>query len=242
VDSLPAPDEAKVPLDTADSVSALIYSAVAPRVGATLVLAHGAGADQKSAFMVGFSHAVAGRGVDVITFNFPYTERRRRVPDKQPVLEACYRSVINWVGTKTTQGRQPTFIGGKSMGGRIATHVASTDAERSIAGLLLLGYPLHPPGRPDQRRDSHLKNINRPMLIVQGTRDNYGTPIELAPVVANHSGPVRIHRVEGGDHSFKLRQTRTGAQAEVFEQVQRVTVEWIAGVIRSERGTFRPHH
>lgn len=208
------------------SVSALLYPAANPAVGATLILAHGAGAGQQSPFMVTFARALASLGLDVITFNFPYTEHRRRVPDKLPVLQACYHSVIDWLGRTGTGAGHPLFIGGKSMGGRVATHVASANPGLPVTGLVLLGYPLHPPGRPEARRDAHLKDVRRPMLIVQGSRDTFGTPSELAPVVDGLPG-VALHVVEGGDHSFKVSRAGNPAQAAVFEDAQRAIVEWI---------------
>jgi predicted alpha/beta-hydrolase family hydrolase len=201
-------------------------------MAATLILAHGAGADQRSSFMVSFSRELASRGLNVVTFNFPYTEQRRRVPDRQPVLEACYRSVIHSVGARL--GGQMMFIGGKSMGGRIATHVASSDSTLAIAGLVLLGYPLHPPGRPDVRRDAHLKDVKRPMLIVQGSRDTFGTPSELAPVLAGLPVPATLHVVDGGDHSFKQSRSNPAVQAEAIRRVQTAIAEWIGGISQGE--------
>ena len=147
----------------------------------TLILAHGAGAPQRHPFMVAFAHGLSERGLDVLTFNFLYTEQRRKVPDRMPQLAACYRAAIDVARAEIASARERLFIGGKSMGGRAATHVAAEDAALTLAGIVLLGYPLHPPGRPDQLRDAHLPNVGRPMLFVQGTRDTFGTPAELKP-------------------------------------------------------------
>jgi predicted alpha/beta-hydrolase family hydrolase len=203
------------------------YEAGAGRLGATLVLAHGAGAGQASQFIVGFAGALASLGVDVVTFNFLYTEERRRLPDRGPVLEACYQSVVGAVLERVRGGRQALFAGGKSMGGRIATQLAARDHGMPIRGLVLLGYPLHPPGRPDQRRDAHLPAVQRPMLFVQGSRDAFGTPGELAPVLTALSPAATLHVVEGGDHSFKLSRKDSMAQAAAYDEVQRTIVEWI---------------
>src|SRR4051794_29067785 len=154
-----------------DSVSALLYHAQPPDLGATLVLAHGAGAGQQSTFMIGFARALSERGADVVTFNFPYVEQQRRIPDRAPVLESCFRSVIATVRDEVASARGALFIGGKSMGGRIATQAAAADAFLPVTGIVLLGYPLHPPGKLDQLRSKHLPDIRRPMLFVQGTRD-----------------------------------------------------------------------
>ncbi len=131
-----------VPLETG-ARTALVYAAEVPV--ATLVLGHGAGAGQRHPFMVTFARAISALGIDVVTFNFPYTEAGRRVPDRGPVLEDRYRRVIEAVSTQPARARRRLFIGGKSMGGRIATQVAAAGRELRIEGLVLLGYPLHPP-------------------------------------------------------------------------------------------------
>src|SRR5947209_16602051 len=153
--------------------------------------------------MVDFSRALSALGVDVITFNFLYTEQGRRIPDRAPALEVCYRAVIDAVCAEVESARRCLVIGGKSMGGRIATQVAAADPQLRLTGLVLLGYPLHPPGKPTERRDKHLPAIARPMLFVQGTRDAFGTPAELAPILAAlHPTPL-LHEVAQGDHSLK---------------------------------------
>lgn len=116
------------------------------------------------------------------------------------------------------------------MGGRIATQVAAADPAPSIDGIVLLGYPLHPPNRPEQRRDAHLPNIARPMLFVQGTRDAFGSVDELTPVVAALAWAT-LHAVEGGDHSFKLSRRDPSAQAAAYADVQRTVAEWIYNVL-----------
>ena len=209
--------------------TAVIYpsSTALPRP-ATLILAHGAGAPQQHPFMVGFAHALSERGLDVLTFNFLYTEQRRKVPDKMPQLVACYRAVIETARAEIASARERLFIGGKSMGGRAATHVAESDPALRLAGLVLLGYPLHPPGRPDQPRDAHLPGVTRPMLFVQGTRDTFGTPSELKPILASLTPLPTLHHVEGGDHSFKIAGRDAKArQPAVYSEIQDRIAEWI---------------
>ena len=179
--------------------------------------------------MTSYARALAGRGVDLVTFNFLYTERKRRLPDRAPLLESCYRAVIQTVHDSVATAKGALFIGGKSMGGRIATQVAAADAGLPVAGLVLLGYPLHPPGRPERLRDAHLPAVGRPMLFVQGTRDTFGTPAELAPILGRVTPAPRLHEVSGGDHSFKISAGRDSTrQAAVHEEIQRVIVEWLA--------------
>ena len=232
---LPNPNELSVPLQAGTATRALVYAGVTHRddsdtvsdlVGA-LILGHGAGAGQRSAFMVDFAHALSALGVDVITFNFLYTEQGRRIPDRAPVLEACYRAVIDTVRAEVGSARRALFIGGKSMGGRIATQVAAADPQLRLAGLVLLGYPLHPPGRPTERRDKHLPAVERPMLFVQGSRDSFGTPDELAPILTALRPPPIVHVVAHGDHSFKVSKRDPAAQAHVYADVQRAIVNFI---------------
>lgn len=217
-----------MPLETG-ATTALVYAAEVP--AATLVLGHGAGAGQRHPFMVTFARAISALGIDVVTFNFPYTEAGRRVPDRGAVLEDCFRRVIEVVSIRPAPARRRLFIGGKSMGGRIATQIAAAGHELRCDGLVLLGYPLHPPGRPDQLRDKHLPAVGRPMLFVQGSRDAFGTPAELAPVVSRLQPPSTLHVVEGGDHSFNLSKRDPAKQAAVYDEVQRTIVEWIGGII-----------
>ena len=227
---MPNPSELPVRLETGAVTSALVYAAGAGTPpGATLILGHGAGAGQRSAFMVDFAQALSALGIDIVTFNFLYTEEGRKIPDRGPALEACYRAVIEAVLAGVPSARHALFIGGKSMGGRIATQVAAADSQLPLAGLVLLGYPLHPPGRPAERRDRHLPAIARPMLFVQGTRDAFGTPAELAPILDALRPPPLLHAVAHGDHSFKLATRKDPqAQAAIDAGVQRAIASFIA--------------
>ena len=209
--------------------TALVYPAAGETpAGATLILGHGAGAGQRSAFLVDFAQALSSLGLDIVTFNFLYAEQGRKIPDRAPALEACYRAVIEAVHAGLGSARRALFIGGKSMGGRIATQVAAADPQLPLAGLVLLGYPLHPPGRPDQRRDKHLPAIARRMLFVQGTRDAFGAPDELAPILAALQPAPVLHAVALGDHSFKLSRKDPAAQAKVYADVQRAIVTFVS--------------
>lgn len=204
--------------------TALVYSAGS---GKALILGHGAGAGQQSGFMVAFARALSALGVDVVTFNFLYAEQGRRIPDRAPALEACFRAVIDAARREVPGATTNLFIGGKSMGGRIATQVAASDRELPVNGLVLLGYPLHPPGRPDERRDKHLPLVGRPMLFVQGSRDAFGTPAELRPLLTTLSPPAVMQVVEGGDHSFKLARRDAAAQAAAYAKVQEAIASWL---------------
>jgi uncharacterized protein len=224
------PSEIEVDVGASDQTKALVYTGEEPRIGAALILAHGAGAGQHSPFMAGFANALAALGADLITFNFLYTERKRRLPDRAPVLESCYRAVIAAVRDRVDSAQHALFIGGKSMGGRIATQVAAADAGLPLTGLVLLGYPLHPPGRPDKLRDAHLPSVARPMLFVQGTRDAFGTPDELEPILARVAPAPAMHAVGGGDHSFKVSGRDKGTQTAVYEEIQGAISRWMSAL------------
>jgi predicted alpha/beta-hydrolase family hydrolase len=231
------PEELNVALGTGAGVTALVYYAEPSPSKAALILGHGAGAGQRSPFLVSFAQALSARGLDVVTFNFPYTEQHRKVPDRRPVLEACYDAVIARIREHVASARDALFIGGKSMGGRIATHAAAADATLPVAGLVLLGYPLHPPGKPTERRDGHLADVRKPMLIVQGSRDTFGTPSEFQPLMDTLVPTPTLHVVETGDHSFKVSRGGKPAQDAVYDDVQRTIVEWIGEVRRGASGT-----
>lgn len=221
--------ELHVPLETG-AVNALVYPADRPSPTACLILAHGAGAGQRSGFIVAFARAIAALGIDVVTFDFPYITAKRRIPDRGPVLEACYRAVIEHVRREIESARRFLFVGGKSMGGRIATQVAAADHNLPVAGLVLLGYPLHPPGRPQQLRATHLPSVSRPMLFVQGSRDNFGTPSELTPTLEGVSPAPTLHVVVGGDHSLIVSPRNSQVQESVYDDVQRTIARWIHAV------------
>jgi predicted alpha/beta-hydrolase family hydrolase len=221
------PESIPIEIAPGESVTALWYQAAArDRAGTTLVLAPGAGAGQLHDFMVSFATALAARGIDAMTFDFLYAERGRRLPDRNDRLEACYAAVIAAVRNHARLGRNILAIGGKSMGGRIASQVAAGGVN-DLAGLVLLGYPLHPPGKPDQLRAKHLFAIATPMLIVQGARDAFGTPDELRPIIARLAAPTSLQVVEGGDHSFKVAKSSAEPQRQVYTAIQDKIVRWL---------------
>ncbi|HUR35426.1 MAG TPA: alpha/beta family hydrolase [Vicinamibacterales bacterium] len=226
-------------LDAGQAVTARHYAAAAPAAGATFIIAHGAGAGQHSPFMVSFASGLAALGVDAVTFNFLYTEQQRRLPDRAPALEACYGAVIRETRSRIGSAREWLFIGGKSMGGRIATQVAAADATLPVAGLVLLGYPLHPPGRPEKRRDAHLPSVRRPMLVIQGSRDAFGTPDELRLAFDPLVPPAELHLVEGGDHSFTVARAGAARQVGVHDELMGAAAAWMRQVMRAGAGSPR---
>lgn len=176
-----------------------------------------------SPFMVRTAQGLAARGIHAATFDFDYITRRKHVPDRPPVLEARWREAIEIARSRFND--LPLFIGGKSMGGRIASQVAAQGVP-GIAGLVFLGYPLHPPGRPDQRRDAHLPAIEQPMLFVQGTRDAFGTADEIRALLPRLASAT-LRAVEGGDHSFKVSGRDAPRPEAVLDSVLDDVAKWI---------------
>jgi predicted alpha/beta-hydrolase family hydrolase len=223
-------DQLSIEIAPGQKVGAVVYPAAKSKAaGVTLILGHGAGAGQTSGFMVSFATALAARGIETVTFNFSYMEQKRRLPDSKDKLEACYRAVIETVAhRKGARGR--LAIGGKSMGGRIASQVAAAGAPE-VAGLVLLGYPLHPPGKKDQLRDKHLPQIKVPMLFVQGARDAFGTPAELQPILEKLKVPAELYEIAGGDHSFKVLKSAGVPQEDVYKAVQDRIDQWLRATL-----------
>jgi hypothetical protein len=229
------PDRFLVEVAPSQHVTAIDYPAVTGnRAGVTLIFGHGAGAGQTSGFMVAFAAALADRGIDVVTFNFLYTELGRRIPDPNARLENCWRAVIETVRDRIASSASKVAIGGKSMGGRIASQVAAGDIGE-LAGLVFLGYPLHPPGKPDRLRTAHLRDVKAPMLFVQGSRDALGTPAELQPIISELEPVADLFVVEGGDHSFKVSKSAGVKQQDVYRAIQDRIETWLR-VIVSSRG------
>jgi len=167
---------------------------------AVLVLAHGAGSGMRAPFMEGFAEEIGRLGIATLRFEFPYMQAGRRAPDRPPVLLDAWRGAFAEGGSRAA-GRR-VFAGGKSMGGRIASMAAAEGMP--AAGLVFLGYPLHPPGRPEKIRDAHLPDVPVPMLFLQGSRDAFARPDLLAGVLAR-LGPRAEHvEITGGDHSFRV--------------------------------------
>jgi len=177
----------------------------------TIALAHGAGAPMDSPFMSIMAQGLAKRGYRVARFEFPYmaarrTGGRRGAPDREPVLRETWLAVVE------SLGRERLIIGGKSMGGRIASMVAD---EAGVAGLVCLGYPFHPVGKPTQLRVKHLEELKTPTLILQGERDPFGGRDDVATYKLSRA--IRVHWLTDGDHSFKPRKSSGVTEAQNLE-------------------------
>lgn len=185
-----------------------------------VVLAHGAGGTLETPQLKRFARSLAERGIGAVRFNFPYTERGRKTPGSPKEAVAAWRGVADAV-----RERAPVMIlGGKSYGGRMASHLAAEGYPAD--GLVFLGYPLHAPGRTEQLRDAHLRDIRAPMLFLQGTRDAFARR-DLIEGVVKSAPAARLHLVEGADHSFAV---PGHAAAEVIDGLAGVTAEWVAAL------------
>ena len=192
--------------------------------GTTVALAHGAGAGMDSPAMESFATGLAAEGFQVVRFEFPYMARRRETgkrggPDRPPVLMETWRQVIATVG-----GRR-LVIGGKSMGGRIASMIAD---DAGVRGLVCLGYPFHPPGKPENLRTAHLAALETPTLIVQGTRDPFGKSDEVQGYAL--SDAIRVHWLEDGDHSFRPRKSSGRTLEQNMAEAVAAIKEFVVGI------------
>jgi uncharacterized protein len=194
-----------------------------PKAKQTLILAHGAGGAMDTPWMTNMARAIAAHKIRVLRFEFPYMAARREgkksgAPDREPVLLDAWRRVVAETGNDV-------FIGGKSMGGRMASMVAD---ELSVRGLVCLGYPFHPPGAPEKLRTKHLETLKTPALILQGERDPFGPREEVTRYKLSKS--IRIEWLEDGDHSFKPRKSSGFSEADHLAKA----AEMIAAFMVSE--------
>ncbi len=200
--------------------------AAAPR---TIALAHGAGAPMDSEFMAAFADGLAERGLRVARFEFPYMADRRRTggkrpPDRAPVLMECWRVVIEHLG------RENLVIGGKSLGGRMATMVAAEleDEGAPVLGLVSLGYPFHAAGRPRNPRIDHLRALKTPALILQGSRDPFGGPDTVSGY--GLASAVRVHWLADGDHGFRPRKSSGRTERQNVDEAIAAIAEFVGGL------------
>ena len=212
LDHVAAPDGTRLPIR------------VGPAAGATaaLVLAPGAGTTMRHPSLVRLQDGLVARGTTVVTFDFPYRVHGRGAPDRMPVLTAAYGAVVAAV-RKEWRGR--LFVGGRSMGGRVASHLVAGGTP--VDGLVFVAFPLHPPGKPGADRASHLATIDAPMLFVQGTRDPFAREDLLAGVLAGLPRAT-LHAIPEGDHGLHVPKRSGRTDAQVFDDVVRTIVDWMA--------------
>jgi len=186
---------------------------------ATFVCAHGASGNMHDRGMQAVANELRGRGLDVVRFNFPYSEKKSGRPDPMPVLRSRIEEVV-------AQVRAPrTIIGGRSMGGRAASMLAADGFD--VDGLLLLAYPLHPVGKPEQLRDAHLPRITMPTLCLNGTRDALCRLDLMDAVVPRLGANFQMHWLEGADHSFHVLKSSGRTDADVMSEIGDATYRWL---------------
>jgi uncharacterized protein len=190
-----------------------------------LVFAPGAGADLHHEFMEHVARVLAGAGILVQRFNFPYAEKGRRSPDPQGALESTYRAAADALKTRT---KAPVVLSGKSMGGRIASHLVAGGYE--CDGLIFFGYPLHPPGKPDRLRDEHLYGIATRMLFIEGSRDPF-CPLDTLARVRARIPSSDLAVIDDGDHSFRVRKTSGRATSDAWDEVATAASEWARRIV-----------
>lgn len=192
-----------------------------------LVLGHGAGAGMRHPFMERVAAELATRGVATLRYQFPYMEAGKRRPDRAPVAQAAVRAAV--AAGVDAAGGLPVFAGGKSFGGRMTSQAAADEPLAGVSGLVFLGFPLHPAGRPGTERAEHLSRVGVPLLFVQGTRDRLAELELLRPVLRDLGDRATLHVVDGGDHSFKVLKRSGRSEAEVMAELS----DAVASFIRS---------
>jgi hypothetical protein len=191
--------------------------------GTAVVLGHGAGGNRRTVMLVDLAETLVVSGRQAVLYNFPYSDHGRGAPDPPDVLERTARAVGEYA--RATLGAGKVVLGGKSMGGRIASQVVAKGAPAD--GLVFLGYPLHPPGKTQVRRDRHLPAIQAPMLFVQGTRDAFARWDLLEALIERLAPHAALHRVEDGDHSFKVPKRAGRRPAEVQKEIFDAILAWL---------------
>ena len=202
----------------------------APDARAVMVITHGAGSDMRRPFYTGIAAALVAADVSVLRFNFPYMSAGRRAPDRPPVLMGAWRAALQEAARRA--GGLPVAAGGKSLGGRMASMVAAEDGEAFPgSALVFFGYPLHAPGKTEKIRDEHLPRVTVPMLFIEGTADPLARFDLIEAVVERLGSKARIHEIEGGDHSFRVRGHRR-EDREIGEELGAVAAGFIAEIAR----------
>jgi len=190
------------------------------------ICGHGAGGNLADRGVATTAQVMRAHGLHTVRFNFAYRERKSSRPDPMPKLTACIEAVVEH--TRRELGPTRLIVGGRSMGGRAASVLASQGFE--CDGLLLLAYPLHPPGRPQQLRSAHLPAITVPVLCINGTRDDFCAPSLMKEVLTTVGPNWRMHWIEGADHSFHVLKTSGRRDADVMEEIGSVSGAWVGAL------------
>jgi predicted alpha/beta-hydrolase family hydrolase len=215
----------RIRVPDAGDVSALL---IAPgRAAALYVLAHGAGAGMRHPFMEAIARRLAARGIGTLRYQFPYTEAGGRRPDPEPRLLATVRAAV--AAGREAAGGVPVLAGGKSMGGRMTSRAAAAAPLDGVAGLVFLGFPLHPAGQPGISRADHLAKVTLPMLFLQGTRDTLADLALLRPVLEGLGKRATLRVFEDADHSFHVRQQSGRTDEQTLDELAAAVTEWQEG-------------
>jgi len=201
-----------------------------PRRGAdrAVLLAHGAGADRHAKPLVAVADALAGAGVPSLRFDYPYRAAGRRAPDRPAVLDATTREAAAELARRAGLPPERLVLGGRSMGGRVASLIAADpDDPVPALGLLLLGYPLHPAGKPERRRDGHFGALTMPVCFLSGTRDALAPRAELTRAARRVAGPVTLHWLESADHGYRPLKSSGRSVDDVLAEVAETSVTWV---------------
>ncbi|MBR0974598.1 alpha/beta hydrolase family protein [Bradyrhizobium japonicum] len=218
--------ELKLDIERIGVVSAIVTQPDNAR--ACYVLAHGAGADMRHAFMEKVAAGLADRGIATFRFNFPYMEKKQGRPDQPAVAHAAIRTAVA-EAARLCPGLK-LVAGGKSFGGRMTSQAQSKAALPGVRGLAFLGFPLHADKKPSAERAEHLASIAIPMLFLQGTRDGLADLGILKPVIAALGAKATLHEVEGGDHSFVVLKKSGRSNEQVLTEVLDTLAVWIDGL------------
>jgi len=198
------------------------------------VLAHGAGGGMRHPFLETVAQLLGERGVGTLRYQFPYMERRASRPDPPAVAAAAVRAAVAEAG-RVAPGL-PLVAGGKSFGGRMTSTAQAEAPLPGVRGLVFLGFPLHPPGRPGDSRAEHLARVQVPMLFLQGERDDFADLKLLRPVVKRLGERATLHLVEGGDHSFKVLKKTGRSDVEVMGELVAAIVGWARKLVEDGEG------
>jgi hypothetical protein len=220
---------ARLGVDENTSVRAVLTlppAGVVKPLQVALVLAHGAGGTMAQPLVVQLADALAARGALVLRFNFAYADAGRRAPDRGPLLAAAYRAAAAWLFARPEARGRALVLGGKSMGGRVASGLAALGDRAD--GVFLLGYPLHPAGQPEKMRDAHLADVPCPLLFLAGTRDPLCDLALLRPVLKRLGRRATLVVIEGGDHSFAVPKRSGRTADDVLGELSEASARWLA--------------
>ncbi|HEV2309319.1 MAG TPA: alpha/beta family hydrolase [Acidimicrobiia bacterium] len=209
-------------------------------VDRAVLLAHGAGADRRAPALVAVADALAAAGIPSLRFDYPYRAAGRRAPDRPAVLATSTREAAAELARRAGLPPDRVVLGGRSMGGRVASLLAADpDDPLPALGLLLLGYPLHPAGRPERRRDDHFRALTMPVCFVSGTRDALAPRAELTRSAKRVAGPVTLHWLESADHGYRPLKSSGRTTDDVLAEVAETSVTWVESLPKTHSARRR---